>query len=460
MNEKEARDIVERLRAAAHAKGGVVELHGADARDFVFVADRETVLGSFEVKGHDGALPFFVSVVSTSHPGAYQWFVMDRRKGSPLLGTSKVTGDAIIWRYKPAKQTGDNAKRLAEFVRLAGSHTLQIPMPDVNIGPFAAAVRRSLELRRKGDAAGGETDAASDVDDADVLEELTRWHKDPARLRAIAKVVVGSIRRAHAENPKSWCVTRRRDREVYRLNVGVARVLEIAAEGLRLAVNLDIVPDDRRSTLNARVDRTKNQQLNAQTFGDNGLLSIDQVDGELDPVISRAHQEIVKRASRAASPFTRFHNPEILEVLEEITGEELPSPELSAGNVSYWKIAPGEKGSEWAQCRDGRYIAIGWKELGDLSGVEKPSSTDARPMHGTSSAGERASIRCGSSATSPWVTGSSPTPVPRASSASVPSRAPTISCRTSRTRIGFRSSGTTSLSDASTCRDGGRRSSD
>ncbi|MGJ3561741.1 hypothetical protein ACR6C2_39970 [Streptomyces sp. INA 01156] len=31
-----------------------------------------------------------------------------------------------------------------------------------------------------------------------------------------------------------------------------------------------------------------------------------------------------------------------------------------------WKIAPGERGSRWDECRKGRFICVGWDALGDL----------------------------------------------------------------------------------------------
>ncbi len=40
------------------------------------------------------------------------------------------------------------------------------------------------------------------------------------------------------------------------------------------------------------------------------------------------------------------------------------------GQRNYWKIAPGEKASEWEECLKGSYIAIGWPELGDLTDVD------------------------------------------------------------------------------------------
>jgi 5-methylcytosine-specific restriction protein B len=39
--------------------------------------------------------------------------------------------------------------------------------------------------------------------------------------------------------------------------------------------------------------------------------------------------------------------------------------------VQYWKISPGENGWQWAECQGGNFIAIGWDELGDLTGVSR-----------------------------------------------------------------------------------------
>ncbi len=47
-----------------------------------------------------------------------------------------------------------------------------------------------------------------------------------------------------------------------------------------------------------------------------------------------------------------------------------------------WKIAPGERGRLWEECRDGAVIRVGWDELGDLgqyqSDTELKQALDAR----------------------------------------------------------------------------------
>ncbi|MGC9316029.1 MAG: AAA family ATPase, partial [bacterium] len=40
-------------------------------------------------------------------------------------------------------------------------------------------------------------------------------------------------------------------------------------------------------------------------------------------------------------------------------------------NTGYWKIAPGRDAWNWENCRENGFIAIGWDELGDLSGLTK-----------------------------------------------------------------------------------------
>jgi 5-methylcytosine-specific restriction enzyme B len=37
----------------------------------------------------------------------------------------------------------------------------------------------------------------------------------------------------------------------------------------------------------------------------------------------------------------------------------------------YWKIAPGEKGWQWEECKENGFIGIGWNDLGDVSGLSR-----------------------------------------------------------------------------------------
>jgi 5-methylcytosine-specific restriction enzyme B len=165
MNTQEANDIVERLRSAQRAGAPVEELHGEDARRFGFFADRQLILGSFAVRA-PGMLKFFVSVVSKSNPDdGFQFFVMERLRAPPVLGSSFVSRDAVRWRYTPAKQSGDNAARKRAFIEATGSDTIDIPLPSDDIVPFASTVVRAITLRRSADAI--EEDDSDHLDDSD-----------------------------------------------------------------------------------------------------------------------------------------------------------------------------------------------------------------------------------------------------------------------------------------------------
>jgi hypothetical protein len=47
------------------------------------------------------------------------------------------------------------------------------------------------------------------------------------------------------------------------------------------------------------------------------------------------------------------------------------SEQSQSASIEFWKIAPGEHGSDWEACREGKLIAIGWEELGDLSSLSQ-----------------------------------------------------------------------------------------
>lgn len=47
-------------------------------------------------------------------------------------------------------------------------------------------------------------------------------------------------------------------------------------------------------------------------------------------------------------------------------------------DIDYWKIAPGENAWNWEACREGNFIAIGWDELGDVSGLKLPEFNKLR----------------------------------------------------------------------------------
>lgn len=76
---------------------------------------------------------------------------------------------------------------------------------------------------------------------------------------------------------------------------------------------------------------------------------------------------------------------EVSEEMHQLDAPEMPDEDLfdmfsswlvgikhyNFRGARYWKIAPGENAWNWEACRDGGFIAIGWEELGDISGLSQ-----------------------------------------------------------------------------------------
>lgn len=45
--------------------------------------------------------------------------------------------------------------------------------------------------------------------------------------------------------------------------------------------------------------------------------------------------------------------------------------EFGFAHTRYWKIAPGEGAHYWDECKEGGFVAIGWDDLGDVSGLSR-----------------------------------------------------------------------------------------
>jgi energy-coupling factor transporter ATP-binding protein EcfA2 len=181
MNKEQGLKIVESLRKAQAAGAPVVELAGADARNFAFVRDeatRKVLLGSFCV---EAGKKFFVSVVSRESDD-FGIAVYEKLKGIPVLATNVMSADGIVWTYKPTKWSGDNQARKKAFKDAAKVESLTFPLPQEDVTEFSAAVNRAIELRRSADAAGGD-----DPDEDDGESDAT-WQPPAAVLPPRSKL--------------------------------------------------------------------------------------------------------------------------------------------------------------------------------------------------------------------------------------------------------------------------------
>lgn len=382
MNEREAQDLVDRLRAAQKAGAPVEELLGDSARDFQHVKDvkrRPVLLGSFHIKTVEA--PFFVSLISKAdRRDAFQLFVNKRRRGFPSVVTDDYVGDHLRWRYGPTKQSGDNAARKAAFLKAQGSLEIAFPLPTADIAPFATAVQRAIAGRDEADGAEESEDLEgidSEGDADSIVSALRGWYSGQALTDAVA-VMVSAIREAHNVASDRWSVTYRVDRDLLRLNVGTARVFDLAADTLLLAVHTDSLSSEDVGHLGKRLDR--DNPLSPGRFGPNAVVLAPPSEmTALLPRLVPSFRSLLAAAAKTAALHQRHHNPAVLAALRTLTTEQVPDPSIAAtpARRSFWKISPGEGGSDWDRCRDGGFIAVGWDDVGDLASLTR-EQFDAR----------------------------------------------------------------------------------
>jgi hypothetical protein len=192
--------------------------------------------------------------------------------------------------------------------------------------------------------------------DADARKILVEW---------IAHVV----ERAHATSPNCWNMTR--VKRTLRVNVGrnvsfEFRPPKIIGVGLHLPSLTDSasdIPPVPRLKEFSFVD-VENSVLRCITL-EHFLAHHDALRPAADRFIEGSAKAF------ANTPFARYHAPDLLAEVEHAFGSPMPHPthEAASTAASYWKVAPGAGADRWPQCRDGGYIAIGWGEFGDLTGV-------------------------------------------------------------------------------------------
>ena len=373
MDQQQAQKIVDGLPAAQAAKAPIAELQGEDARNFSFVTPDSIVLGSFSVM--DGA--FFVLVGTTyGRHGQLQGEDFQFRAYKPrnrvVLTTNKADEQGVVWGYSASLQDGKNAVRRQTFREAAGADSIVIPFPAADLSAFVSAVTRAIELRALAHAAGGTEDAGDDVeadeasgDLADARGLLARLFTSESERREAARLLAASIRVAHASNPKSWCVTNPAGGEKIRLNVGNLRVLDLIPDQVKFIVD----PTKVAAPVIESLGEAWTLRPDEVRFPYGRILLVPSAVVALPESVRQAHEAFVTRAALMTTPYARFHQAKILEEVQGLLGEPLPSP--AAPQTRYWKIAPGEDAKQWGAWRTGGFVAIGWNKVGDLTDVTR-----------------------------------------------------------------------------------------
>lgn len=240
-----------------------------------------------------------------------------------------------------------------------------------------AAFVRTVQSFKAG--VGREENDGGDVDDEEELfDQLTddpddAWTldavippTDAAARRTVMEWLATMIRHAHAQSPACWAVTRRSGPRL-RLLVGHTVAFELGRGRVGVGLHGAGVPADAVS------HRGKSEYSYTRLEGaSTRWFSFESFIKHHETMRSSALRfiELAAGAYRRC-PYARFHVPELLDAIAQELATTLPKPSHVEGATSYWKVAPGERALLWPQCRDGGFIAIGWDDLGDLSGIDR-----------------------------------------------------------------------------------------
>ena len=199
-----------------------------------------------------------------------------------------------------------------------------------------------------------------------VLQDL-----DPDQRAPVLAWYSGGILQAHAVSPACWCITRRRGPRL-RLLIGRTVALELGRGALSIGLHLpslSTLPDPDIARPDTAATDYEYADLDDSVFRKYSLARFLEIQDQLRPAFERFVQ--LAGAAFRNSPFARYHAPDLLHQLQTALNTKLPRPAHAGDAPSYWKVSPGENGRLWDECREGGYIAIGWNELGDLSGLDR-----------------------------------------------------------------------------------------
>lgn len=304
---------------------------------------------------------------STQSSGA---FIRDADGALYLCHTGKVGGG----------KKGVGKYAFLEWLDRSGSHPrVQVDGRDLvlvaRLGSdtlVADIARYVTAIQAFKDEVGEANQSEDDEDDANndepwsldtVLEEL-----DPDQRRVILAWYADGIDQAHAVSPACWCITRRQGPRL-RLLVGRALTLDLFRGRIAVGLNLPTLEqtDSAESDVGVADEAFAGLDTSVlRTYSVAGFLS--RAD-QLRPAFERFIQ--LAGAAFRNTPFARYHASDLHHQLQTAVQAKLPRPAHAGDTPSYWKVSPGENGRLWDECREGGYIAIGWNELGDLSGLDR-----------------------------------------------------------------------------------------
>jgi len=237
-----------------------------------------------------------------------------------------------------------------------------------------------------------ENEMTSPVDRQDVSiarNLIEKWIPHPEHRKNVLEAFAEAILAANEVNSNNWGLTLRPNK--LRLNVGPLEALVVIKstsqdDSLYVVVDAPALKSSALALLDSKgCMRGSNQDYKSQP-GAMGLLIPFVNFMEVYPSIKET--AFLPRV-RAAAKLTlnpkgaKSHSPNVIEYIEEELGRRLPEPGYSTraslqSGARIWKIAPGEQGRLWEDCKQNGYICLGWDELGDIGKLSKEAYLENR----------------------------------------------------------------------------------
>lgn len=324
---------------------GIEPLDPAVVESFHPWARGKPVLGVFRHHRGDEALHLLV-IDWKNRSDHYYLVVFGNPMDAPILEAHKVEGRKLLWRYVPRSRDGRNADRQKRFIDAYGGVDVQLPLPGAADGATELVERiwKVLDARRAAeDIPETQDDAASATTNAWIFQANPKYYDLETSLAQLQE--------------QEWQVSQHADK----IKPGNTVFLWLSGRGGGLVAHGKILtapallpfPEQQRPFV-------LDEEAIAQSKALRVRLRVDEIlDRPLDREILREDPRLVGLSFLRSPQGTNFPvGPAECEALLELAAGGAPPRVV--------KIAPGELGKFWDDCRQGGYICVGWDEVGDL----------------------------------------------------------------------------------------------
>jgi hypothetical protein len=343
MNRGAAEALVETLSRAGGSN--IEKLDPLIIETFHVWAQQKPLLGIFRHVRQGEALHFLI-IDWKSRGDDYYLVIFGRPAGAPLLEASKIDDGSLRWSYSPRAQDGRNPERQQRFITNYGSRDVAVSLPTTasSVAGFVNEIWKVVDARR-------------------AAEQMTVPEQAIASFTTRAWIFQGNpkyydlARALESSAEHQWLVNRYGDR----IKPGDRVFIWASGKGGgllaygRILTSPKLLParaEDRPFVL----DETELEQQDALRV----LLHVEHVlEKPLPRDTLRGDPRLAGlgflRVSQGTNfPLTEEQGAALLDLAE---GGRLPR---------VVKIAPGEQGKFWEECRRGEYICVGWDDVGDL----------------------------------------------------------------------------------------------